>query len=170
MLGWIKKFITKKYKLNTGDLVKDIGDSFAAVEDPGIVIQVFKDRYDYRHPLFLGLVKVKIDGIMVRWLDKKGSSHMYPACCVAKLKLPEEKAKQLRTSAEERFEKPKPVPSGKDTQQMDIPFDLEWDIPEIEIPEEVEEKQDPALNKMQEKLREVQRIVEERKRREEGEE
>ena len=47
MLGWIKKYITKKYKLNTGDLVKDIGDSFAAVEDPGIVIQVFKDRYDY---------------------------------------------------------------------------------------------------------------------------
>ena len=165
MLGWIKKHITKKYKLNTGDLVKDIGDSFAAVEDPGIVIQVFKDRYDYRHPLFLGLLKVKIDGIMVRWLDKKGSSHMYPACCVAKLELPEEKAKQLRTSAEERFEKPKPVPSHKDTQQMDIPFDLEWDIPEIE-----EEKQDPVLNKMQEQLREVQRIVEERKKKEEGEE
>ena len=165
MLGWIKKHIRKKYKLNTGDLVKDIGDSFAAVEDPGIVIQVFKDRYDYRHPLFLGLLKVKIDGIMVRWLDKKGSSHMYPPCCVAKLELPEEKAKELRTSAEERFEKPKPVPSYKDTQQMDIPFDLEWDIPEIE-----EEKQDPVLNKMQEQLREVQRIVEERKKKEEGEE
>ena len=90
---------------------------------------------------------------------------MYPACCVAKLELPEEKAKELRTSAEERFEKPKPVPSYKDTQQMDIPFDLEWDIPEIE-----EEKQDPVLNKMQEQLRECQRIVEERKKKEEGEE
>lgn len=171
MLGWIKKYITKKYKLNTGDLVKDIGDSFAAVEDPGIVIQVFEDRYDYRHPLFLGLVKVKIDGIMVRWLDKKGSSHMYPACCVVKLELPEEKAKQLRTSAEERFEKPKPIPvMGKDTQQMDIPFDIEWDIPEMELSKEKEEERDPALNKMQEKLREVQRIVEERKKKGEGEE
>ena len=168
MLSWLRKLLVKKYKLSTGDLVKDIGDTFHAVSDPGIVIEVYEDRYTYRHPLFFGLLRVKIDGIVVRWLDKKGTSHVYPSCCVRKLEISEEKAQQLKVEIEERFNKPKePLPPvTKTTEQLDIPFDWEdfekgEDTEETDpIPEVPPEK--PALNKMQEKLREVQKIVEER--------
>lgn len=178
MLEWIRNLLTRKHKLKSGDLVQDIGDSFHAVEDPGIVIEVYEDRYSYRHPWLLGLLKVNYDGIVVRWLDKKGTSHVYPAPCVKKLELSAEKTEKLKVQIEERFNTPKPPPEQFMDEQLKIPFDwqdLEEDedtepTPAIEPvePEPAEEK--PSLNKMQEKLREVQRIVEERARTQEDSE
>ena len=173
--AYLKKLLERKHKLKTGDLVKDIGDGFASVDDPGIVIELFPDRYEYRHPLFFGLFKINYDGILVRWLDKKGTTHVYPSCCVKKLEVSEEKAEQLRTSAEERFEKPKEPLAEELEKQMEI-FDA------IELPPEIDDEADtidaappepepepikPSLNKMQEKLREVERIVKERNEAEE---
>jgi len=168
---YLKDWLERKYKLNTGELVKDIGDGFSSVEDPGIVIELFPERYEYRHPLFLGLFKINIDGILVRWLDKKGTTHVYPACCVKKLEVTEERAERLRTTAEERFEKPKEPPLDPLEQefekQMEIfdalglpPIDDEADTVDAVPPEPEPEK--PSLNKMQEKLREVERIIKER--------
>jgi len=174
---YIKSLLEKKYKIDTGELVKDIGDGFSSVEDPGIAIEVFPDRYEYRHPFFLGLLKINIDGILVRWLDKKGTTHVYPACCVKRLELTEERAEQLRTSAQERFEKTKEPLQEEFEKQMEIfealgealgtDMDTVEQEPEEEI-QQVEEQLKPSLNKMQEKLREVERIVKERE--EEGEE
>ncbi len=170
---YIKNLLERKYKINTGDLVKDIGDGFSSVSDPGIVIEVFPDRYEYSHPLFLGLLKINIDGILVRWLDKKGTTHVYPSCCVRILEISEEKAEQLRTSAEERFDKPKEPPL--DTLQEEFEKQMEIfdsiDLPEVDDeadtldappPEPEPEIVKPSLNKMQEKLREVERIIKER--------
>ena len=167
MFTWIRQKLEKKYKLKLGQLVSDIGDGFSRVEEPGIVIEVLPDRYSYRNAVG---IKINIDGILVRWLDKKGRTHVYPTCCVTPIEMPEEKAEKLREAAE-KFNKPKPVPEDK---QIDIPFDTLDDI--LEIPEdlfeettqtegaapepEVQEK--PSLNKMQEQLREVERIIKER--------
>ena len=177
MLEWIRKFLTRKQKLKTGDLVQDIGDSFHAVEDPGIVIEVYKDRYSYRHPLFFGLLKVNYDGIVVRWLDKKGTSHVYPSPCVKKLELSEERAEKLKVQIEERFNKPKKPPEPLLDEQLKIPFDWQDLAEELDTeptpaiePVEPETEEKPSLNKMQEKLREVQRIVEERARTQENSE
>lgn len=180
VLEWIKKRLARKYKLSTGDLVKDLGDGFSAVEDPGIVIELFPDRYQYRHPLFFGLLKIDIDGILVRWLDKKGTTHVYPACCVDRMRVSEERARQLRTTAEERFDKPK-EPSSPPPEQVKLPLGSEEDL--FELPSFDDEPTDPgippapetteadpepeknekrSLNKMQEQLREVERIIKER--------
>ena len=165
MLAWIKKKLGQKYKLKLGELVTDIGDGFTKVEEPGIVIEILPDRYSYRGPLG---IKIDMDGILVRWLDKKGKTHVYPACCVHRLELSEEKAENLRAAAE-KFNTPKAPVEEK---QLDIPFDTLDDI--LEIPEILEEstspsleaapepEEKPSLNKMQEQLREVERIVRER--------
>lgn len=174
---YLKSWLERKYKLETGVLVKDIGDGFSSVEDPGIVIELFPDRYEYRHPLFLGLLKINIDGILVRWLDKKGTTHVYPACCVKALEVSDERAEQLRTSAEERFDKPKEPPLDPLEQEFEkqmeifdtLGFPLEDDSTEAQVaPSPEPEPEKPSLNKMQEKLREVERIIKERNN--EGEE
>jgi len=170
---YLKNWLERKYRLQTGVLVKDIGDGFSSVEDPGIVIELFPDRYEYRHPLFLGLLKINIDGILVRWLDKKGTTHVYPACCVKKLEVSEERAEQLRTTAEERFDKPKEPPldplQEEFEKQMEIfdsielpAIDDEADTVDATPPEPEPEPEKPSLNKMQAKLREVERIIKER--------
>lgn len=173
MLKWFNKFLLRKRALSVGDLVQDIGDGFERVEDPGIVIQIYEDRYTYRHPLFLGLLPLKVDGITVRWLDKKGTSHIYPSLCVKKLEVSEEKAEALRTTAAERFEKPEsPAPESTDD-QLGFPFDDlgdELTEPVITPPPAVEKKT-KELSKMKKKLKEVEKIIEDRKKaKQEGEE
>lgn len=173
----LKNKLEEKYKFKTGDLVKDIGDGFSSVEDPGIVIELFPARYEYRHPLFLGLFKINMDGILVRWLDKKGTTHVYPACCVEKMVVSEEKAEQLRTTAEERFDKPKEPPEPPfHEKQLDIfeslglPSDEITDNLPMPLPPEPvaleepfdEDETKPSLNRAQDTLREVERIIKER--------
>ena len=182
--NYIKSLLERKYKLKMGDLVKDKGDGFARVEDPGIVIELFPNRYEYAHPLFLGFLKIHIDGILVRWLDKKGTSHVYPACCVEILTVEDEVAERLRTTAK-GFDEPALPPEKSDEEfekQMEIFDSIEeattgasieeadtLDAPAPEVQEDAPQK--PSLNKMQEQLREVERIIEERTRtKEEGEE
>jgi len=148
--------------MKVGDIVKDKGDSFKAIEDAGVIIEVLPERYSYRTPWSLGLVKVKYDGILVRWMDKKGTTHVYPCCCVNKLELSEEAAEELKKSAEATHQ---PMPPQDEENAVDVaetleglPFDEDTD--EDEEPITVAEK--PSINKLQEQLKEIERIVAER--------
>jgi hypothetical protein len=180
LLDKVKARISDGLKVNhlkQGDLVEDIGDSFSRKEELGVVLEVVKERYKLYPPYFFGLISIPVDGVLVRWLDKKGTSHIYPACCVRKKTLSDQKIKSLKVELEKHIEdsigddkakKMKPIdpmselfplPDDPAFPEEEDPFD---GLPEEEVEtEEVEKKK--KLNKLQEQLKEVERIVKERK-------
>lgn len=150
----------KKYldgcELVVGDVVKDIGDSFQSIKDAGVVIEVLPERYTYRNAFG---IKVKYDGILIRWMDSKGTTHVYPCCCVKKLELSPEAAEDLRKSAEEKYKKP----LEEELKVFeDIFSEVTEEVEQDSSTEEVEPEAKPPLNKLQEQLREIERIVAER--------
>ncbi len=180
LLGKIKARISDSLKsshLKQGDLVEDIGDSFSRKEELGIVLEVVKERYKLYPPYFFGLISIPVDGVLVRWLDKKGTSHIYPACCVRKKTLSDQKINNLKIELEKHIEasigdqtkqmKPIdptselfPLPDDPAFPEEEDPFD---GLPEEEPETEEETEKKKKLNKLQEQLKEVERIVKERK-------
>ena len=161
----VVEYLTKRFlngcDMQIGDLVKDKGDSFKALEDPGVIIEVLPERYTYRWHFGLGLFKIKYDGILVRWMDKKGTTHVYPCCCVTKLELSPQAAEELKKAAEaKQVEGLPPLPDNVvDVEETLEGFPFNDTAEEGELTTVVNK---PSKTKLQEQLKEIERIVAER--------